>query len=186
MVTLTVIVIVVILIWVYKAQVAAEKKVDEVDADERADAIRHLRQVKYNFRDKSKFEKVIRVLNTFDNNPLSIFSYSDQYLFVKYKDGQNFTAHLDQMEVLFRFEPASNSRSAVVTLGGNQFTILEDRDESMTEKEWDTIFDILQCAKITHQRELLTKESRDKAIQQYRTAQMMRRTQRNIARMQRF
>ena len=90
------------------------------------------------------------------------------------------------MEVLFRFEPSVDSRSAIITLGSNEFTITEDRDEIMTEREWDTIFNILQCAKITHQREILTKESREKAIHDYQLAKAISRTNRNIQRMNRF
>lgn len=182
MVTAIIIITILICIWVYKAQVKEEKKVDVVDSSQRANAIRRLQPVKYNFYDKSEFGSVMRTLSTFDTNPLSILSYSDQFLFVKYKDGQNFTANLDQIEVLFRFEPASNSRIAIITLGGHQFSIMEYRNDSMTEREWDTVFNILQCAKITHQRAILTPENRAAAIQQYQTAKMMR----NMRRIQGF
>ena len=138
--------------------------------------------MKYNFRDKSKLEKIFGVWD----DPLAIFSYSDRFLFVKYKDGKNFTVNLDQMEVLFRFEPSIDSRIAIITLGSNEFTITENRDETMTERDWDTIFNILQCAKITHQREILTKESREKAIHDYQLAKAISRTNRNIQRMNRF
>lgn len=182
MVTFIIIVCVIIIIWAYKAQAKAEKKVDVVDGNKRTAAINRLQQVKYNFRDKSKLEKIFGVWD----DPLAIFSYSDRFLFVKYKDGKNFTVHLDQMEVLFRFEPSIDSRIAIITLGSNEFTITENRDETMTEREWDTIFNILQCAKITHQREILTKESREKAIHDYQLAKAISRTNRNIQRMNRF
>ncbi len=182
MVTFIIIVCVIIIIWAYKAQAKAEKKVDVVDGNKRKAAINRLQQVKYNFRDKSKLEKIFGVWD----DPLAIFSYSDRFLFVKYKDGKNFTVHLDQMEVLFRFEPSIDSRIAIITLGSNEFTITENRDETMTEREWDTIFNILQCAKITHQREILTKESREKAIHDYQLAKAISRTNRNIQRMNRF
>ena len=182
MVTFIIIVCVIIIIWAYKAQAKAEKKVDVVDENKRKAAINRLQQVKYNFRDKSKLEKIFGVWD----DPLAIFSYSDRFLFVKYKDGKNFTVHLDQMEVLFRFEPSIDSRIAIITLGSNEFTITENRDETMTEREWDTIFNILQCAKITHQREILTKESREKAIHDYQLAKAISRTNRNIQRMNRF
>lgn len=185
MVTLTIICII-ILVWAYKAQAKAEKQVDAVDAHQRESAINRLRPVRFNFREKSKLENVIRVLNTFDNNPITVFSYSDRFVFIKYKDGKNFTANLDQLEVLFRFAPATNSRNAIITLGSNQYTITEDRDETMREGEWDTIFEILQCAKITHKRQVLTKESREESIRTYRLNQNMRRINRNIQRMNRF
>lgn len=186
MIAVTIIVIVLICIFAYKAQVASDKKIDVVDANQRENAIQHLQPVKYNFREKSKLENVLRTLNTLDDNPISIFSYSDKFLFVKYKDGKNFTANLDQMEVLFRFGAGTNSRSAEITLGANMFSIIEDRDDDMTESKWDTIFDILQCAKITHHREILTKESREKAIHDYQLAKAISRTNRNIQRMNRF
>lgn len=185
MFTLLIIIGIVLIIWAYKAQVKAEKKIDAVDANQRAASINRLQQVKFNFRDKSKFEKIIGAV-TIGGDSLAIFSYSDRFLFVKYKDGKNFTVNLDQMEVLFRFEPSVDSRSAIITLGSNEFTITEDRDEIMTEREWDTIFNILQCAKITHQREILTKESREKAIHVYQLAKAISRTNRNIQRMNRF
>lgn len=182
MVTFIIIVCVIIIIWAYKAQVKAEKEVDVVDTNQREASINRLQQVKYNFRDKSKLEKILGVWD----EPLAIFSYSDRFLFVKYKDGKNFTANIDQLEVLFRFEPSADYRSAIITLGSNQYTITENRDETMTEREWDTIFNILQCAKITHQREILTKESREKAIHDYQLAKAISRTNRNIQRMNRF
>ena len=156
MVTFIIIVCVIIIIWAYKAQAKAEKKVDVVDGNKRTAAINRLQQVKYNFRDKSKLEKIFGVWD----DPLAIFSYSDRFLFVKYKDGKNFTVHLDQMEVLFRFEPSIDSRIAIITLGSS--------------------------AKITHQREILTKESREKAIHDYQLAKAISRTNRNIQRMNRF
>lgn len=182
MFTLLLIIGIMLLIWAYKAQAKAEKKVDVVDGNQRKEAINCLQQVKYNFRDKSKLEKIFGVWD----DPLAIFSYSDRFLFVKYKDGKNFTANLDKMEVLFRFEPSIDSRIAIITLGSNEFTITENRDETMTEREWDTIFEILQCAKITHQREILTKKSREDAIHDYQLAKAISSTNRNIQRMNRF
>ena len=82
MVTLTIICII-ILVWAYKAQAKAEKQVDAVDAHQRESAINRLRPVRFNFREKSKLENVIRVLNTFDNNPITVFSYSDRFVFIK-------------------------------------------------------------------------------------------------------
>ena len=184
--TTFIILFIIFLIWIVKSEVEENKKVDVVDTHQRESAINRLRPVRFNFREKSKLENVIRVLNTFDNNPITVFSYSDRFVFIKYKDGKNFTANLDQLEVLFSFAPATNSRNAIITLGSNQYTITEDRDETMTEKEWDTIFDILQCAKITHKRGVLTKESREESIRSYRMSQNMRRMNRNIQRMNRF
>ena len=186
MVTLTIIICIIILVWAYKAQAKAEKQVDTVDVHQRESDINRLHPVKYNFREKSKFENAIRVLNTFDNNPITVFSYSDRFLFVKYKDGKNFTTSLDQMEVLFRFEASVDMRIAILTINSNEFQILEDRDDEMTEKEWDTIFGILQCAKITHQREILTKQSREELIRVYQLSKSISRTNRNIQRMNRF
>lgn len=168
------------------AHVNAEKQVDTVDTHQRESDINRLHPVRFNFKEKSKLENAIRVLNTFDNNPITVFSYSDRFLFVKYKDGKNFTISLDHMEVLFRFEASVNMRIAILTINSNEFQIFEDRDDEMTEKEWDIIFNILQCAKITHQREILTKENREKAIHDYQVAKAMARTRRNIQRMNRF
>jgi hypothetical protein len=176
MITLFIILACVFIYYVVKAQTAQEKKVDVVDNFQRNNAIDNLPAIRYVFPDRSRLEKVL----TIGDDPLAVFSYSDTYIFVKYKDGKGFTAHLDQIDVLFRFDPATNSRFAQITFQKNIFTITEWRDSTISEYEWDKIFDVLQCAKITHQRDLLTKESRENAVRAYQTSRIVQRTMRRF------
>ena len=67
-----------------------------------------------------------------------------------------------------------------ITFQKNIFTITEWRDSTISEYEWDKIFDVLQCAKITHQRDLLTKESRENAVRAYQTSRIVQRTMRRF------
>lgn len=175
MITLFIILACVFIYYVVKAQTAQEKKVDIVDNFQRNNATRTLQPIRYIFPERSKLENVL-----IGDDPLAVFSYTDNYVFVKYKDGKGFTAHLDQIDVLFRFYPASNSRFAQITFQKNIFTITEWRDSTISEYEWDKIFDVLQCAKITHQRDLLTKESRENAVRAYQTSRIVQRTMRRF------
>ena len=175
MITLFIILACVFIYYVVKAQTAQEKKVDVVDNFQRNNATRTLQPIRYIFPERSKLENVL-----IGDDPLAVFSYTDNYVFVKYKDGKGFTAHLDQIDVLFRFYPASNSRFAQITFQKNIFTITEWRDSTISEYEWDKIHYVVQYANITPQLDLLTKESRENAVRAYQTSRIVQRTMRRF------
>lgn len=166
---LTIIIIVIILFWALKEDIKDEKKrqetPDPINHEDRKKQLANISNFRHKSHDVSGLERVFTGIVR-DSNILDIFTYSDRCVFVKYKDGSNFTKNLDDMDVLFRYYPSeygNGSRRAEILINGSRKCIQEHSGLAMAQ--WNEIFNILSLAATTHDVQCLSEENRKLANQ---------------------
>lgn len=164
----TIIIFIIIYVIIAKSSEKEEaekwKIVDKVNHNERRNKLSEMPDIRIQVSKISSKEQLSEDLT--EDRILTLFSYSNGGVFVKFQSGQTYTLDIERMNVCFTFNPATNCRCAEIYMGSDVIFIHENALLGLTH-DWDRIFDILSLSRTTHQVVCLSIESRERAIVEY-------------------
>lgn len=185
--TIIIFIIIFVIIWKSSEKEEAEKRkiVDKVDHNERRNILNIMPDTRIQLNALSGVNKMLS-LSISEDNILTLFSYSQKSIFVKFQSGKTYTLDIEKMNVYFTFDPAANCRCAEITVGTGVIYIKENTFSTSTQ-DWDRIFEILSLSGTTHQVDCLSVEARQQAIFAYkRQMQQLRQQQQAMRNFQRI